>query len=127
MAGGVAAAAVLVLLVRTVAVSRVPEPVHREEPVTLISAPVLVRPVGAVARVDSLLWRTVARATQYRLTLFTQEGMTLWETGTVDTTVALPEAVKLLPGAVYYWKVEARTDWNRWTASDMIEIRIRGR
>jgi hypothetical protein len=127
VAGGVAAAAVLVLLVRTVAVPRVPEPVHREEPVTLISAPVLLQPTGAVAGVDSLSWRSVPRATQYHLTLFAQEGTTVWDTETSDTAVALPATVHLVAGATYYWKVEARTDWNRWTASDMIEIRIRGR
>ncbi len=127
VASGLAAAAVLVLFVRTVGGPRVSEPVHREEPITLISAPILLQPTGTVARVDSLSWHSVPRATQYRLTLFTQEGMTLWETGTVDTVVALPETVKLVSGAAYYWKVEARTDWNRWTASDMVEIRIGGR
>ena len=97
-----------------------------EEPVTLISAPILLKPTGTVARVDALSGRSVPRATQYRLTLFTQEGTTAWDTETSDTTVALPANVHLVSGATYYWKVEARTDWNRWTSSDMVEIRIGG-
>lgn len=127
VAGGLAAAAVLVTLVRSIAGPRVREPVHREEPVTLISAPILLQPTGDVARVDSLSWRSVPRATQYRLKLFTREGETVWDSVTDDTVATLPTTVHLVTGATYYWKVEARTDWNRWTASDMVEIRIGAR
>jgi hypothetical protein len=123
-AAGLAAAAALVLVVRSISLSHRPGFQLREEPVTLIAAPVPIEPIGTVARVDSLSWHTVARATQYRVTLFRQDGSTAWDTSTADTVVALPPEARPAPGAVYYWKVEARTDWNRWTASELIEIRI---
>jgi hypothetical protein len=121
---GVAAA---VAVMAVYGIGRTPRPDRlREEPVTLISAPVPVQPAGAVGRVDSLSWHAVARATQYRVTLFGQDGSTVWETGTTDTVVTLPAGIRLAPGGVYYWKVQARTDWNRWTASEMVEIRVGG-
>lgn len=124
-AGGLAAAAVLVLLVRTTGPREVRDPVYREEPVTLMTAPVPLEPAGTVTEVDSLSWRGVSRASQYRVVLFSQEGATVWESVTSDTVIAVPASVRLHDGATYYWKVEARTDWNRWTASEMTEIRIR--
>lgn len=124
VAGGIAAAAVIVLAVRAVRGPARPGVQLREQPVTLVSPPVPLQPSGTVARVDSLSWRTVPRATQYRVTLFAQDGSTVWETSSADTVVFLAPGITLTPGAVYYWKVEARTDWNRWTASELIEVRI---
>ena len=126
VAGGLAAAAILVVAFRALRGPPLPGDQLREEPMTVMAPPVPVQPSGTVERVDSLSWHGVSRATQYRVTLFTQDGSTVWETSSADTTVALGTAVRLAPGAVYYWKVEARTDWNRWTTSEMVEIRIRG-
>jgi hypothetical protein len=126
IAAGVAAAALVVLAVRSTRTLLQQDLRLRETPVTLISSPTLLQPTGTVARVDTLRWGAVPRATQYRVTLFSQEGATVWETSTSDTVVAIGAGVRLIAGAVYYWKVEARTDWNRWTASELIEIRIGG-
>ena len=126
LAGGLAATALLVLAVRS-SLSRRHDVQLREEPVTLIAAPVPLQPIGIVARVDLLSWHAVPRATQYRVTLFAQDGSTVWETSTADTVVTLAPGTRLAPGAVYYWKVEARTDWNRWTASELVDVRIGAR
>jgi hypothetical protein len=127
VAGGLAAAAVLVLAIRAGLGPGRHAAQLREQPVTLVSPPIPLQPSGAVTRVDSLSWRSVSRATQYRVTLFAQDGSTVWDTSSADTVVVLAPGIALAPGAVYYWKVEARTDWNRWTASELIEIRIAGR
>jgi hypothetical protein len=120
---GLAGAAAIVLLIRTAGApsGRVRD---REEPVTLISAPSPLQPAGSVTRVDSMSWRAVPRAHQYRVILFARNGSTVWEGQTGDTVVAVPPSISLVPGATYFWKVEARTDWNRWTASGLVEIRI---
>jgi hypothetical protein len=123
-AGGLAAAAVALFVIRTVDHSRRRD-VQREEPVTLISAPRPVQPTGIVDHVESLSWRSVPRAYQYRVTLFSEDGTTVWETGTGDTVVTIPATVHLNVEAPYYWKVEARSDWDRWAASELVEIRIR--
>src|SRR5262249_21305624 len=121
-----AAAGVALLLIRTVDRSRGPDR-QREEPVTLISAPVPLGPAGIVDHVESLSWRSVPRAYQYRVTLFSEDGETVWETRTGDTVVTFPDTHQLKPEAAYYWKVEARSGWNRWSTSDLVEIRIRSR
>lgn len=124
-ASAVAAAALMIVVVRT---ARHPEPeaALREEPMALIATPRPVQPVGAVERVETLSWRSVPGATRYRITLFTQDGVTAWTEGTADTALTLPLGVRLAPNAVYYWKVEARTDWDRWSSSELIEVRIGG-
>jgi hypothetical protein len=127
--GGIAAAAVVVLAAGYLSRTPRTELQLREAPLTLIAAPLPVQPSGDVTRVVSLSWRSVPQATQYRVTLFRQDGSTAWggETGASDTMVILPRGIGLTQGATYYWKVEARTDWNRWTSSELVEVRIEGR
>src|SRR2546426_348130 len=61
---------------------------------------------------------SVARA------LFDAGGRVLYESQLRDTTVALPDTVRLAAGQSYLWKVEARTGWGRWVASDLVEFSI---
>jgi len=121
---GLAAAAALVLVLawpQRVANDRT---THRDPTLSGGSAPTLVAPVGAVAAADVLQWRAVAGASRYRLTLFDAQGGVLYETQLADTAALLPDSVVVVPGSTYLWKVEARTGWDRWTASELVEFRV---
>ena len=119
----VAAAAVLLLVVPSDQDDDAP--VHRAPTITAVGSPVLTSPVGIVAGAEALRWRSVSGADRYRATLFDNAGAVVFETQTVDTTVALPDSVRLEGGRSYLWKVDARTGWGRWSASELIEFSIR--
>ncbi len=91
------------------------------------AAPVQRSPVGEVEEVRSLHWSTVLGATQYRVTLFDAEGNVRLERQTSDTFVVLPDSLVLVPGRSYVWKVAARWEQDRWTASDLLEFRTHPR
>jgi len=78
-----------------------------------------------VATLPALTWSSVPHADRYQVTLFDQAGSVLWETHTADTTVAVPETVRLTPGVPHYWKVAARTELGRWVASDLTSFTLR--
>jgi len=86
--------------------------------------PVPVGPIGAVANVHSLTWTRVIGSDRYRVTLFDARGGVLYEREVNDTTAALPDSVRLIPGQPYLWKVHARTGWDRWSASELVEFTI---
>jgi hypothetical protein len=83
-------------------------------------------PLGAVASVNGLQWSAVAGANRYRVTLFDARGHVLYETEVADTVAALPDSVALVPGEPYLWKAAARTGFDRWTASPLVEFSIAG-
>lgn len=119
-----AAAAAIILLVA------MPRPndelaLHRAPTITAVSSPMLMSPVGIVAGADILRWSSVSGADRYRTTLFDDAGAVVYEIQTADTVVALPDSVHLTPSRSYLWKVEARTGWGRWSASELIEFSIR--
>jgi len=120
-----AAAAAIVVLLAMPGRNDDGAPPHRAPTITAVSSPVLMSPVGIVATAETLRWATVAGADRYRTTLFDNAGAVLFETQTADTVVALPDSVRLAPGRSYLWKVEARTGWGRWSASELIEFSIR--
>jgi len=90
----------------------------------IAGAPTPIAPRGFVVRVDRLVWSSVRSSERYRLRLYDEEGAVLWTLETADTLVALPDSVKLVPRGTYFWKVEARTEWRRWAASDLVEFTI---
>lgn len=96
---------------------------HREPSMTTTVAPSLIAPVGAVAA-DTFRWTSVPRADRYRLTVFDREGRTMWEVEGNDTAVARPDSIAGQRGTAYLWKVEARTGWNRWVASELVEFSV---
>jgi hypothetical protein len=53
----------------------------------------------------SLIWHGSA-ASLYRVIVLTESGEPVWTADTPDTTVALPDGVTLLPGRLYFWRVE---------------------
>jgi hypothetical protein len=83
-------------------------------------------PVGAVAAAPLLRWAPVDGADRYRVTLFDADGEVLYETELTDTVAPVPDTVAVLPGQTYLWKVEARTDFDRWVGSELVEFSITG-
>lgn len=124
-AGAAAAAAVVILAVWPRA-NPAPELAHRGPTFTAAEAPVLIAPRGSVAAASTLVWSSVAGADGYRVTLFTTSGRALLAVETTDSTVAVPDSVRLEGGVSYLWKVEARTDRDRWTSSDLMEFHLPG-
>ena len=43
-----------------------------------------------------------------------------------DTVALFPDSIALVPGASYLWKVDARTGFDRWAASELTEFSIAG-
>jgi anti-sigma factor RsiW len=122
---GLAAAATLLVLLwpRSSDDGALP-PGLREPADTGIVAPVPIAPLASVARVDRLVWSSVPRVERYRVRLYSEAGDVLWTTETTDTLIAAPRIPALAPGTPYLWMVEAQTEWQRWTASDLVEFRI---
>ena len=72
------------------------------------STAVPVAPVGMVtADARRFAWRPAAGATSYALSLIDQAARPAFGASTSDTTLALPDSVRLVPGADYVWTVEA--------------------
>ena len=94
---------------------------HREPSMTTTVAPSLIAPLGAIAA-DTFRWTSVPRADRYRLTVFDREGKAVWEVEGTDTAVARPDSIAGKRGTAYLWKVEARTGWDRWVASELVEF-----
>lgn len=123
---GLAAAAALVLLLLPRGGGDNSTPGLREPTVTSTIAPLPLAPApgAVVASVDRLVWSSVPKAERYRLRLYDREGSTLWTMETADTSVALPDSVRLLPRVPYFWRVEAQAEWMRWASSDLASFQI---
>ncbi|UCG76441.1 MAG: zf-HC2 domain-containing protein [Gemmatimonadota bacterium] len=89
---------------------------------TVTVAPAPLSPVGPTTRPTDLVWSRVLGADRYRASLLDSAGDLMWESETVDTTARLPSALKLTPGDRYFWKVDARVDFDRWLKSDVVEF-----
>jgi len=98
----------------------------RDETGALVVAPVAVAPVDVVSGGLVFRWSSVPGANMYRVRVFDPEGVVVWETQTSDTTVAPASATTLERGARYLWKVEARTDFDRWVGSTLTEFKLSG-
>ena len=123
IASGLAAAAIVAVVALPWRSADDPS-THRAPTITAAASPVLTAPVGVVANARVLRWTGVAAADRYRVTLFDATGGVVYETQTSDTAAALPNSVLLERGRGYFWKVEARTSFNRWSASDLVEFSI---
>lgn len=96
---------------------------HRAPP-TATAVPVPIAPIGVVAGAGSLQWTAVPGADRYRLTLSEASGRVVYESQVTDTMAVLPESVVLVPGYSYIWLVEARTGFDRWSTSRLVEFSI---
>jgi anti-sigma factor ChrR (cupin superfamily) len=121
----VAAAALLIIVLPR----RTPDggAVHRAPTITATAAPVPMSPMGVVAEPGPLRWASVVGAERYRVTLFDATSRVLYERVLSDTEVVLPDSIHLVSGRSYLWKVDARTGWDRWAASSLVEFRVAGR
>jgi hypothetical protein len=83
-----------------------------------VTGPAPVSPRDSLAGFPSeLRWRAVAGAPEYRVIVFDEEGGVVWAAETADTVVSLGPQVPFAPGALYWWRVEARVDFDRWVPS----------
>ena len=120
----VAAAAVLILFIAPRRTHDSAPPLLREPAVTTTVAPTLSAPRGGVAVLRAMTWSSVPHADRYRVTLFDRDGSVTWRTQSADTTVLLPDTVRITRGVPYYWKVDARTELGRWVSSDLTSFTL---
>ena len=123
-AAGLAAAAVFLFAVGPNRPSSEDAAPMRDETGALVVAPVAVSPVDAVSGTPVFRWSSVPGATRYRVRVFSPDGVVVWETQTSDTIAILPSPTTLPRDARYLWKVEARTDFDRWVGSALTEFRL---
>jgi hypothetical protein len=93
------------------------------DPVT-VTAPALLSPLGAIDTTPIFRWKSVDGADLYRVTVFSPDGVVVWDEESTDTVIALPSMSPLQSGATYMWRVQARTSYNRWSSSDLAEFRV---
>jgi hypothetical protein len=75
-----------------------------ESPITLVG------PVGQVAenRAARFTWRRVDQAERYTVVVVDTTGTEIFATETRDSSLALPDSVRLVAGREYLWWVQAR-------------------
>ena len=95
---------------------------HRESAITITTAPRIVGPSASMR--DSLIWTSVPHADRYQIKVFDLEGTLVVNELTTDTAFAVPSRLARAVATRYLWKVEARTGWDRWVASDWQEFTI---
>lgn len=118
-----AAAAVLFVVSSERVEEAVRAPDHRA-PVALPDRPFPVAPQGTVKEVSELRWKGLPAADRYRVTVVDSAGMGVWEGETTDTSLVIPGRISFIAGQPYFWKVDARVDWDRWEGSEFIEFRL---
>ena len=122
---GLAAAAVLLLFVAGPSDVEGPSTVPHRGPVLTVSVPpAALAPAGVVGSPTRLVWTSVPRADRYEVTVLGSEGSIVWEALTPDTSVAIPNSLMLRAGSPYFWKVRARTGFDRWAESDLVEFTL---
>jgi len=119
-----AAAAVLLLLLVSPGADDQSSTHRGSPPPPPATTPIPRSPVGAVASVDDLRWSPVAGADRYRVTVFDATGNVVYAVDVSDTAVAFPDSIVLVPDKAYLWKVDARTGFDRWTASELAEFKV---
>jgi hypothetical protein len=125
--GVLAAAAVVLLFARPIG-ERLGVNGHRgptaTPTITASDAPELLSPVENSDVPLTFRWKAVPGSDRYRLTMFDASGQVVYGATVADTILVLPDSVATVPGATYLWKIEARTDVDRWTPSELTEFRI---
>ncbi len=97
---------------------------HRDATLAASIPPVAVAPAGPVETVHNIVWTSGARADLYHVTLFDTEGTVLWEAQTRDTFVVVADSVAFQAGVPYFWKVRARTGFDRWSETELVSFTI---
>jgi hypothetical protein len=130
IAGGLAAAALAAVLLwpeaarLTDAETAGDDAAYRERTLTTTNAPRIQGPLGSATLADSLRWSSVPAADLYRVTFWRRDGEVAWSGETRDTVLALPAALARSGLETLLWDVKARTGWDRWVSSDLVELTI---
>jgi hypothetical protein len=119
-----AAAALLIAVLGRQGDDARPPSLHRAPVTQVVSEPVPLSPRGVGDRPEWLRWTAVAQAELYRVTLYQSDGGTLYQRELRDTATAVPDSIRLIPDSSYFWKVEARTGWDRWVSSGWEQFTI---
>jgi hypothetical protein len=98
-------------------------PVTREPPLTAVVAPLLLPVQPSPEGRTVFRWTAVRGALGYRFVLYDSVGTTVIEAESPDTMLAVPDSVRLWPGALYLWKVAAESSKDRWTSTDLARFR----
>lgn len=122
---GVAAAALLFMLFKVPTSPTESLPTMRDDAAAII-APAAVSPRGDAGSSGVFRWRRIDGADLYRVTVFAVDGVVVWEGESPDTTLPMPPAPTLQRGSTYLWRVQARSAFNRWASSDLVEFRVNG-
>ena len=125
---GLAAAVLALILLRSLPFPGGGRASQRREPsISATAPPVAIAPRGSSLTSSPLIWTRVSGADRYRVQLLDSAGTAIWHSETDDTAAALPDSVRLSPGASYFWRVEARTGWERWLPSELQYFTVRSR
>ena len=83
-------------------------------------------PTGDVSRKGlAFVWAAEPLALSYRVTVTGGNGSTLWTGSTTDTTIALPDSVRLVVGETYYWVSDAVTSDGRTSFTVLKQFTVR--
>jgi len=99
---------------------------HRASPVAPATAPQPLGPSGSIRGGPVFRWTSVPGADAYRVQVMDAGGTVVWEATTADTSVALPDSIPLAPARAYFWQVQARTGFERWTKSELSDFTVSG-
>jgi hypothetical protein len=105
-----AAAASIVVLLGAAALWKFTSQEDREATRGVESPVTLTQPIGDVTSADAkrFTWRRVAGAERYTLVVVDTSGSEIFASETTDTSVALPDSIRLRQGASYLWWVQAQ-------------------
>jgi hypothetical protein len=123
LVAGAAAAAALLLFVEPRIGSPLRDATHRD-PAVVQNQPRLIAPRGAVDHSTSFVWSSMPGADRYRIVVYDPDGSSRYRQETGDTVLTVPDTVLIPRADPYYWKVEARTGWDRWLSSERADFTI---
>lgn len=68
-------------------------------------------------------WKSINNVIRYRVSVFTGDGIPLWQEETISTELSVPPPVAFQKGYVYLWKVEAWLTNGSTVSSDLRAFR----
>ena len=110
LVGSIAAAFLIVAVLRPVTRTGVPSAAHERAPALAPTGALSISPPGdaTIARRDlRLVWRRDLEAIGYRVVVTDSAGAPAWNSADVtDTSIVPPTSAPLNPGARYFWRVD---------------------
>ena len=121
----VAAAIIVVVFVRLIpgdaSEPAIRDPVRDGNAIDVLGPDSLETVAGGPLR---FVWRPVVPGTRYDLTITDQSGSRVFSVGSADTSIALPDSVRLDAERTYLWFVDALRPDGRSVSSGMRFLRI---